>query len=580
MSVRTSGQYSAFFAVFLVLLSSTIAHAEPDYRVVLGSFLVTHNARGLIDALAVRGYEAETTHAAVHGRAFHRVYLTESFPSAAAGRAMIRQLEQDSSVYPQLCTDFWVLDMAPDAPLPSPTVDARPEVAATAIERREVAAEFGERSNVDIPFGEDTPYAVRVDRFRVRSDATSALNSPALQEFDTYLLRAYERGTGIHLDLMIGAFEQPEMADEVLDTLVRRRIGDPQRIEWDSVAASARAYDELPVAARTEFLPPDPAWNIVPLPVQDFLSLDLVPVGYRVSELIISDISNPASYPRSPAVEAMLSQAHAGWSMQVMQESVIEARNVFVQGIAMNEPFTYSDLEAARRECALQDLPDTAIGEGNWRRIDGAVVEGELFGDEEFHVWTGLEIEPNRVWILGGDPVSLENLLSGERLRPVLRSDTIIKTLSLLPDEHDAQLWAYHFHVVGEDYVESKGYAEWAVAMEGHWQADIVVDTTTEPFWVGAFDLTQEFEAERVHAIFRDGHERRISSAAAATEDRIFTIRDQAAVYLHGTALRNQSELSFQAGSFIIALNALQQDGYTLESMVEWADRLRVWDFD
>ncbi len=580
MRALTSRRYSTVLAIFLVFLSVGAVQAEPDYRVVLGSFLVTHNARGLIDALSERGYEAETTHAAVHGRAFHRVYLTESFSTPAEARAMIRQLELDRSVYPVLGTDFWVLNMTPAVPAPSPAIDARPEAATTAAERREVAMEFSEQSNADIPLHEDAPYAVRVERFRSRSDATAALHSPAIEEFDPYLLRAYERGTGIHLDLMVGAFDRPELADEVMDTLVSRRLGNPQRIEWDAVAASVRAYDELPVAARTEFLPPDPAWNTIPLPVQDFLSLGIAPAGYRVSELLISDISDPANYPGSPAVEPVFSHASAGWSMQVMLESVLDTRAIFVQGMVMNEPFTDDDLAMARRDGALQDLPDMVLSQANWHRFDGTVVEGQLYGDEDAHVWIGIEERANRVWVLGGDPLSLDTLLSGEDLRPVLQSDTIIKTLSLLPEEHGARLWAYHFHVVGEAYVRSKGYAEWAVAMEGHWRADIVVDTATEPFLIGAFDLVQEFEAERVKAIFRDGHEQRIVSASSVTDDQIFSIRDRPAVYLHETSLRDQSEVSFQAGSFIIALNARHQDGYTLESMADWADRLRVWDFD
>lgn len=554
---------------------------DNDYRVVVGSFLSEQNAEELIRMLSEIGYDAETSTAEVSGRTFHRVYLAERHITLDEARLTLSHINRNPAIHSRLGTDFWILNLSSTEARRSDSrraghTEPLPASAPDTETRRDAAEAFGSETNEDIPIGPETPHSVRVASYRSRPDAERALREPALQDIDPFLLRTYEPQDGMRLNLMVGAFERDTRANSLVERLDEQGVGDPELVAWDQVEEAASAYDELSVEERTEYIPPEPAWGTIPPEVRSMLESDIIPRGYRVREITIVNQDDPATLPDSPFFELYAPHPAAGWSVEVSLEPLLGGDLLSIQG------FTYRDSIQSDWPSG-DDLPidEDALEARNWNRSD-SIVPGFFGSTEDSTLWHGIDGGKAHAWFIGSeDAEALERLLDGERLRPLVNSETIVKTLSLLPQERDVSLWAYQFDRVGEDYVTQKNNAAWARAMQGNWRATTVVETAEEPFFVSAFEVNLRREARRVYDMFLDSHETRLERVSDSVEDRILEVNGKTAVYVHeGAGRREFAELSFQQGSFVMALNARLEGNFDLESLVSWAQRLRIWEDD
>jgi len=547
-----------------------------DYRVVLGSFLEQRNAEGLVRTLAHLGYDAESTSAEVLGRRFHRVYLAQHHRTRDEARVTLNHIVRNPAVHPRLGTDFWVLNLSPAVPSGAPLPQAsRPEVSPELSERREQAATFSAVSNADIPLSPEQPYSVRLASYRSRSDAEQALAVPELSPHDPFLLRAYEAESGIRLDLLAGAFDQEDEAQALADGLEREGLGQPEMVSWVDVATAAAAYDALSIAERTEYLPPDPAWGAIPEELQPLLRTDLIPPGYRVRELVIMNQADPADFPESPSIRLIARHSGAGWSVAVELEHLLEDSKIEIQGFAV-QSVTEDSWPATRT--FPRDIG--SFSPRDWMRSRGAVAGYHATSPDGEAWWYGFDSETRHAWVIRGSIDGLNRLLVGVDERSLFDSDTIRKTLALLPDHTNASLWAYSFGIVGEEYSRRRGNVEWAEAMLGHWSANIYAKTSETPFLVTAFDLNSSLQSSYVYGLY---WERQIGQLLAAQPDEqshALTVNDRNAFYVHSPSplSRIPHEINLRQGSYVVAIGWMHDSTYGLDTMVEWAKRLRIWD--
>lgn len=398
---------------------------------------------------------------------------------------------------------------------------------------------------------------------------------PELNEHDPFLLRAYEPAVGITLDLLAGAFEKEQEARELASHLETEGLGRPETVSWVDVEAAAAAYDALSVIERTEFLPPDPAWDAIPAELGPLLQTDLIPPGYRVSELVIMNQADPATYPRSPSFSLSLPHTSAGWSIRVVLEQLLGTDTVHLEG------FVFHEHDGAFSWPAEEDIsfPADATEERSWQQTGRRLLGQFVRTDHGDAWWYGVDQKHRHAWAVWGAHAGVESLIAGEGIGSLLSSDTIVKTLALLPESEDATLWAYRFSIVEEEYARSRNYADWARKMVGHWLGTTVISTMSDPIMISAFDLVLAREAEENHRLFAEQWENRVRLGLDMRGSELLYVAKQPAVYVHRTTSRyDEFELSFAQGSFIIALGAQHEGTHNRDSMEEWAKRLRIWD--
>lgn len=167
------------------------------------------------------------------------------------------------------------------------------------------------------------------------------------------------------------------------------------------------------------------------------------------------------------------------------------------------------------------------------------------------------------------------NLRSAEEKLPSLENDSslliypqIRRTLLVLPKktETERKFLSFTLEKVDESYAESKGYADWAIPIVGHWSADANFCQEDEFVSVTFFDLDYDYNAKQNHQMFMDEHIVTETSHASTVKNA-----DSWFVEPFGRG----KEVSFSTKSYIIAVNSFDLDE---EELVQLSDELQIWE--
>lgn len=143
------------------------------------------------------------------------------------------------------------------------------------------------------------------------------------------------------------------------------------------------------------------------------------------------------------------------------------------------------------------------------RTLEGRELVARRAGRTTITLQTWPDERRNRVWYarsLHESGAEVRGVLAGaEQGRGAGAYGEVVRTLYTLPtDAGRFRVLGFRLEQVGEDYVEEKGGADWARAMQGHWSAVAVfVDRQVgQVLMLQLFDLRTPTAAKRVHSMF------------------------------------------------------------------------------
>lgn len=127
---------------------------------------------------------------------------------------------------------------------------------------------------------------------------------------------------------------------------------------------------------------------------------------------------------------------------------------------------------------------------------------------------------------------------------------------------------SFQLERVPEEYVFSKGFADWSYPIVGHWRAEGNFYQDNQIFTIGFYDMDYDYNASKVHEMFRNNH---VESEGCYP----LKVKDSDAWFIFNNF---SNEISFSTKSYIIALNNISDDiDYTEKTLHQLADDLKIW---
>ncbi|HKL84782.1 MAG TPA: SPOR domain-containing protein [Treponemataceae bacterium] len=564
----------SIFIVILLLVSLTFGLSANDYRIVLGSFTGEKNPGQFVTMLEKAGIKAITENTLINGRRFTRVMVAEKYPTYQAATDALGLLKNQHWYRTAGPKDIWI----------RPPQLATIKVAAEALPKELDAVEgsFGSLQakteeaqafsavNSAIPLNAENPIAVLVGEYRSRPNAEEASKALEAKKHQPYILKTFQESEGILFDVMTGAFKTTEEAQGLLDTLQKDGIPAAELTSWSEKEACSKAFDELPAADRVEFLPPTPAWDTIPKDILGMLSTCPLPEGMGLKSLVlVNQQDNPYSLGHEYAPSFFLDHINpsAGWSMRLSLEDLLSKEQVSLETFIGTK-----DAEKYFNQHVQDTISNGASQAWLNKKITG--LGTQLSDDSE--LWYGWDETKKQGWKLSGAGSVVQHILAGKGENRLLTSESLVKTLAILPTGTDAQLWSFMFSILSSTYAEERGNAQWAKLLVGNWSSTAFIKTNTEPLSIGAFDLNYTTTASRIHQMFMSAN----TSSTGDTlhrESRKWNVKDAKGWYL-GPYSNRGNELSFAQGSFIICINTEVDALKEPEELQEWAERLPIWD--
>jgi hypothetical protein len=205
-------------------------------------------------------------------------------------------------------------------------------------------------------------------------------------------------------------------------------------------------------------------------------------------------------------------------------------------------------------------------------QLDGYAYREETDGDPVFG-YIGAIDESDHVMIMRTDQcpeeIFFELAAGGSGKDGLLFFPEIRQNLYVLPNESDLdpKLGIYVLEQIGPEYAEERDNVEWAVPIVGNFCSAGSYEVDGALCDVAFFNVVHSDTAQSIHSIFVNDKQSR-----SVGEPR--ELENGHAAYL--TSDWFSDELSFEHGSYIIAINADTEE-LSVESMKEIAMDLQIW---
>lgn len=205
-------------------------------------------------------------------------------------------------------------------------------------------------------------------------------------------------------------------------------------------------------------------------------------------------------------------------------------------------------------------------------RLKDGILTSVILSSEKNHLLYGVNgTNDLAIFMLSEDfsDIQFEDFLNNfESDASLLVYPQVRKTLLVLPQktETERDFLKFTLEKVDDSYARDKGYADWAIPIVGHWNAEATMNQENELFTVGFFDLDYNYNAKRLHEIFMEDHTINDSSHPSSVLEKAI---DSWYVNVWGNR-----EVSFSTKSYIIAVDS---DHLNEQDLVKISDDLQIW---
>lgn len=211
--------------------------------------------------------------------------------------------------------------------------------------------------------------------------------------------------------------------------------------------------------------------------------------------------------------------------------------------------------------------------------VQGALYQSFTKESNAIYIFVGENTSTHHIITLKTYDLSLSNFLvlftDQYKNKELLVYPEMMRGLAVLPENTGFSLQMLDFYVVPWEYAKTRNNVWWARSMVGHWDYEIFYGNRSGDFVkISLFDLLYRKKAEQIHRSFRK--EKEDASAALS----VFYGIENFAVNFGGDIkgwymdLKDQNEISFGFGSFIVAVNSFEPNEMEFSDLRAIAEKL------
>lgn len=572
----------SFALIIAAALSLCAAFPEEKYFVCISSFIFEQNADALVSRLSESGMQAFKSEATVDGRTFYRVLVgagEDEIESARVFRESLRQNDILSDL--NLKGPFWACKTE------SPYEDA---VENTEPAQEEITLE----GNDEIPTSEEKPYSLLINSYSEEQKAENDNERLHEQNIDSYVVKKYDEDELFKFDLHAGAFETPEETEELQTELSGMGIEGAEVANYNEFESLIDAYEER---VQNQDVVTDTGVEKIPesLPESVQICLNQFPVNndFDIKNIYILDFDamrkHGSDYGLSGVFDSFLTMCGTT-AVDVNAASFAAYRDDLYSKdinimIFTSQNGAFKKVTSAIKPAETgEDLAKTEF------ELPYGILQCVMFQDGASHYTIGSTDDGNLMLVMEAEDFTHDEFLAflnkTKADSTFLAYPQIRRTLFIMPDSlpENMEFIAYTLSKVDEDYVEEKDYADWAMAVEGHWSADCYYSLDGEDVTIGFFDLDYDYTASYVHSIFTDEKQsgiEKIRDLGLYSIDDILghkkTINDANGWFLSN---KNGDELSFAKKAYIVHVNSRSASTLTESDLTNIALMLQIWSGD
>lgn len=541
---------------FTLLLAVLIAQSFSlgRWRVCLGSFRVKSNAELFVETLRQKGLKATCQEDSLGGASIYRVITQVGFDDINETRTFCSELSQTLEIKALALTGLWVCAAHKGVAL---------------------------QSNDALPINQDSPYSVRIATFKDFPSADSTAKRLRSDKVDAYIVKTYDEDEYFDFDVNAGAFSQKSDAESFQAKLEKEGLKTLDVADYKTLESKINAFDEVVkseevtfdegVAALPKTIPPLVAKTIHAFPINR---------DYTLERLYIVDLDNArAGAEELETFEANFASAFNSHAFSFAQYTdPLRKRRIDI-GIfdTGEEPLEKNALFKAALSAGSQKAA------ADFTRIDfllkGVTVpctftynDGEVFllGSSNS---LGLAIFMRAE---GFDAMSFQEFLSDTNNdSDLLIYPQVRRTLCVLPKKREGvsrRFISFSLEKLGDDYAVSKGGAQWARAMVGHWGAKGLFLQGDTKFVIGFYDMDYNRNAKRIHKAFMAKHEEFDFLLGPDNHKTTFNNLDGWYVKTY-----DSNEVSFSYESQITSVVSIDSK-FSEKELIKLAQDLKIWE--
>lgn len=557
--------------LFSVLLSFSFAE---EVFVCVGSFKNPKNAENLVKNLENLGMESFIFETQVNNQTLFRVLLSDAFDSKEKARNFRNSVENADFAKNLNLTGLWICQAH------KPENKKIVETAVEEIIEAPVKPIVLEENKNEIPVSQEKPYSVLVHSYKEEQAAENGKKQLKENGVDSFILKTFDDKSYFSFDLHSGAFDSPEEAEPLQEKLEELGIEDTKIADYEEEKEKVQKYDEI---IKTQPVSYDFGNNEIPdiysVPVANIIRQFPINKNFAFENLMIFDFDNLRSMDKElPSLDEVSDiigngeKLHAVSIASYKDDLFNKDVKIFIFSSDENALPDILDLKKNFQEDALPEKgEDSKIRDMQFQLKDG-ILNSLILKSDENYIFFGVNEKRDLAVLMSTEDFSksqFESFLNNfENDSSLLIYPQIRRTLLVLPKktEIERKFLSFTLEKVDDSYAESKGYADWAIPIVGHWNAKAIFNQEDEIVSVGFFDLDYDYNAKRVHQMFMDDHITTEKSHASTVKNA-----DSWFVEVWDTT----REVSFSTKSYIIAVDSYDLDE---EELVKLSDELQIWE--
>lgn len=543
----------AFLTLVLAFLVAQ-SFALGRFRVCLGSFRVQKNAENFVEILRLQGIKTICQEDSLGEEPIYRVITVVGFDDINETRTFCAELKETLEIKALALKGLWVC----------------------------AALNEGQsklQENSTLPINDELPYSVRVATFKDLPSADNTVKRLRSDKVDAYIVKTYDEDEYFDFDVNAGSFKEEDAALALQAKLEKDGVKTLGVSDYKTLENKIKAFDEIVkkeevtfdegVAVLPKVIPPTVAKTIRAFPINR---------DYTLEYLYIIDLDSARGEDMPQTFEAEFAQAFNSHAFSFAKYTdPLSARKIDI-GIfdtgkeAPEENTLFAALQSAGSEKEKADFKQIDF------LLKGVTVPCVFNYEDGKAFLMGSSKKLGIAIFMRAEGFNLmeyrEFLDNIENDSDLLIYPQVKRTLCVLPKERegtDRRFISFRLKKLGNDYAVSKGGAQWARAMVGHWGAEGTFLQGDAQFSVSFFDMNYELNAKNNQKVFMEAHEKSDFSFDEYNHKTIFNNLD-------GWYVENYdgNEVSFSYKSQITAVNSVDAR-FSEEELIELAKDLRIW---
>lgn len=451
------------------------------------------------------------------------------------------------------------------------------------IEEKEVVLQpiiLTTNENNEIKVSEEKPYSVKIRSHKEAQAAENDKRRLKNSDIDAYILKTYDEKELFTFDVHAGAFETIEETEELQKKLEEMGIENTEISDFEDIEEGLELYDEMIEEQEVVFenVNAELPGNISE-EVQSCIRQFPVNKDFQIRALEIWDMENARknNYSKIPEYDGIDERTKA--LSVVSYRDDLFGKDVYV--------FLFSGEQNAYEKLFIESGEYYSVFEevSFVDNIDFSTAEGtincKLYTKDSDFILNGTNSDKSFQLFMIAENFTLRQFNeflnncyndSSYLVYPQLR-----KSLFVLPVENKfihRDFVNFSLNKIEMDYAKEKNYADWAMAIVGHWSSDSIYFQDGKLLSSGFFDLEYDYNAKMVHTMFMDAHRETVVNSL----NHPSMINNVEGWFLLNM-WNGSDELSFATKSYIIALDSYSNSGMLSEQdLLEVAQSLQIWE--